>query len=1107
MNLTAGARVGLWTLAERLGRGGMAEVWRGLADDSPDVAIKLMPYARPGASFDAEAAALARLVHPRIIRILDYGAVTWEGDELPFLALELARGSALDDWLERQAVSWSDVHDVIRRVLEGLAHAHSRGLVHRDVKPANILAMDAQGRDWRVTDFGIARSRDVLVDDHNPSGTPRYMAPEQFTGRGRDQGPWTDLYAVGCVLYEMVCGVAPYAAQSPIQLAFAHLREPVPELTPRMEVPEGLGAYVSVLLRKDPLSRFRNAADALRALEKLPRLRRSTARLALPMQPAMDTYVTPAFEPTVLLGDLGAFAWSPASEEEAPHIAAPPPPSALPASSARHYLEMFHGDTGPGLMGLRELPIVGRLEERSRLWNAFRAAVQAGRRQVVALHGVAGIGKTALGRWLTQTVVEHGMAHAICIDAPTDPQAALLEAVTAAYRLKGLDEAAAAARIRRWATPPDWAVDSLARAVAQAGPGDEDVIGAAQAVIWSQAERQPVVLWVDVPAEQPDWSRMIERMARVPWVDVPVLLLATIREVDDALVRHCDDVIELGPFAPGECAELITELLGIAPGEAFRIAQVVDGNPQLAVEVVTDWLGRGDLVRTAGRWRLRGQSLPELPPSVGAVRLQQVRGLVGDAEHDRASLVLLACFGDRAPRQQWQKACALAGIDVSPTLLSRGLRAGLLAQSADELTFVNGVLRRGLLAEADSQTRRAYHAAIAAVVRDRPDLHPPAVVGAQLAAAGAAEEAIPFLEQALRLRQDFATEEAAELVSLFDAMLAQVAGYAQARGWAHHFHGRCAVARRQTGRADAAFRAALDAARAGGWLELEFEAALAYVTYFAARSPSREDEAIARRGVELAEVLGDAHRRARARNAAGALLGYLGQLTEAFAVYQQAHDIAHAAGDAAEQAEANYGLGWVLFLQGRPAQALQPLQAAAEGLVATGRIEGSYQVRSFMGDTYRALGRLDEAEAAFTEAYRYLSRYRVLDAVLPVNFAILEIARGRFDEALRWARRAREIERERDRKAILAIADAVELLGAARDSDAEAWDRALREVRARVGKDSANYDLAYVVDVAAREAAGSLDATRAEAAVRLGVELWMRLGRGDEAEALEGVLG
>ena len=186
--------------------------------------------------------------------------------------MEFAARGSLERYLH--ALNWRRSRHIIFKVLDALAHAHARGVVHRDLKPANVL-VGCEGSDalgLKLADFGLAR--DMYVEDRTDRiekgwGTPIYMAPEQFRGRWRNFGPPTDLYALGCMVWEFVTGDVPFYSDNVLDLGRRHIELPVPEFEPRFECPDGIEGWVRRLLAKDFRDRFRCAADAAWSLLKL----------------------------------------------------------------------------------------------------------------------------------------------------------------------------------------------------------------------------------------------------------------------------------------------------------------------------------------------------------------------------------------------------------------------------------------------------------------------------------------------------------------------------------------------------------------------------------------------------------------------------------------------------------------------------------------------------------------------------------------------------------------------------------------------------------------------------------------------------------------------
>jgi serine/threonine-protein kinase len=275
------------------GRGGMAEVWRAVhIEQGIPVAVKVMTddHAREPhfvQAFANEVRAVARLHHPSIVTVLDFGVIDDEAEAAssgrlrsgsPYLAMEYASGGTLAK--TKGGLEFDVIFDVLISLLDALAHAHARGVLHRDLKPANILLSGPSDlrRGLKLTDFGIAHTMEEEREpdrEKESSGTPQYMAPEQFFARWRDYGPSTDLYAVGCIAFFLASGSLPFKGEIFTQLAVQHIRDPVPPLVPRHPLPDGFEAWVQRLMEKNPHERFQLAADASWALANLAKNERS----------------------------------------------------------------------------------------------------------------------------------------------------------------------------------------------------------------------------------------------------------------------------------------------------------------------------------------------------------------------------------------------------------------------------------------------------------------------------------------------------------------------------------------------------------------------------------------------------------------------------------------------------------------------------------------------------------------------------------------------------------------------------------------------------------------------------------------------------------------
>jgi serine/threonine-protein kinase len=261
MNGWVGQRLGKYEIQAELGRGGMGIVYRGYdAALRRPVAIKVLP---PQLTYDAqfvqrfqqEAILAANLRHPNIVTIYDVGQ---EGD-VYYIVMEYLEGITLEALLARQgSMPFDQALHVLRQVADALDAAHSRGIIHRDVKPANIMI----GPDGRATlmDFGLVRAAEgtSLTRSGIYMGTPEYMAPEQALGES--VGPTSDIYSLGVVLYKMLCGKVPFSRSTPLGVTYAHVNEPPPPLrTIRADVPPAVEAVVNKALAKKPAARYQTA--------------------------------------------------------------------------------------------------------------------------------------------------------------------------------------------------------------------------------------------------------------------------------------------------------------------------------------------------------------------------------------------------------------------------------------------------------------------------------------------------------------------------------------------------------------------------------------------------------------------------------------------------------------------------------------------------------------------------------------------------------------------------------------------------------------------------------------------------------------------------------
>jgi serine/threonine-protein kinase len=272
-----------YELRELIGYGGMAEVHRGKdVRLGREVAIKVLraDLARDQTfltRFRREAQAAAGLNHPAIVAVYDTGEDGGGIDgALPYIVMEYVEGRTLRDVLKSEGrLPVRRAMEVVAEICGALDFSHRNGIVHRDIKPANVMITDTGA--VKVMDFGIARALSdnaaTVTATAAVIGTAQYLSPEQARGESVDAR--SDVYSTGCLLYELVTGQPPFAGDSPVAVAYQHVRETAPApSTINPEVPPALDSIVMKALAKNPLNRYQSAgdmrSDLLRALADRP---------------------------------------------------------------------------------------------------------------------------------------------------------------------------------------------------------------------------------------------------------------------------------------------------------------------------------------------------------------------------------------------------------------------------------------------------------------------------------------------------------------------------------------------------------------------------------------------------------------------------------------------------------------------------------------------------------------------------------------------------------------------------------------------------------------------------------------------------------------------
>lgn len=258
VNLQAGSSVGPWRLVERIAEGGMGEVWRADGDNAPPAAIKIIPTGLRSSSavarFERERDVLARLDHPHIARLYDSG-VTESG--CPWIAMELLVGESITDYATERNLATDQRIELLLPVCDALAQAHRDGVVHRDVKPVNIVVESRSNPRSVLVDFGISALTDAthLTRSGEIFGTPIYMSPEQARGDHDRVDARTDVYGIGATLYELVTDRAPFSGKDAAAVIYQVIHRPPPRLD-GAAADGRLQLVIDRCLEKRPMDRY-----------------------------------------------------------------------------------------------------------------------------------------------------------------------------------------------------------------------------------------------------------------------------------------------------------------------------------------------------------------------------------------------------------------------------------------------------------------------------------------------------------------------------------------------------------------------------------------------------------------------------------------------------------------------------------------------------------------------------------------------------------------------------------------------------------------------------------------------------------------------------------
>ncbi len=602
--MSAVVRLNTFVLDRLLGEGATGQVWAGRdAQHGVAVAIKVLsrrPVEDGMHRFQEEVRAVASLDHPHIVWVLDHGVVPPGIDGMPegapYLVTELASGGSLAEQATHQW-QWTELYPVLRALLDALAHAHARGVIHRDLKPENVLV--CTGVDDRpgvkIADFGIAWAMEGDDRSRVSAGTRQYMAPEQLTGQWRRFGPWTDLYALGCVIHRLVRGAPPFAHHEGMALAQAHAFEAPPPLWG----PPGLDAIVSRLLEKRPERRFSSAADVAWALE------------------GVENGVADQPQP-------------------------PPFPTSWRTPTARVVSRLM--SAGVRLFGLRPMHFVGRRAARDALWKALADVHGGGGPRGVVMRGAAGAGKTRLAEWLSHRAQELGAASAIRVDH--------LRSGGTTTGLAGMLLRTSDPLVEEW--DPDPQIPRRERHTALLA-WLRSRVAERPAVLWiddAQWGLEAVqfgqrLLDTDLPV------LVLLTVEEEALLDRPLA-----RRAIEAVQERCER-IDLGPLPPEEARQLIASMLVLDATLAAAVEQRAAGNPLFAVQLIGEQVARGNLRVDPDGLALAEGAAFELPADLRSTWLARLGRIVELDGPDGDALEIAAVLGHEVDQETWKRACAV----------------------------------------------------------------------------------------------------------------------------------------------------------------------------------------------------------------------------------------------------------------------------------------------------------------------------------------------------------------------------------------------------------------------------------------------------------------
>jgi serine/threonine protein kinase/tetratricopeptide (TPR) repeat protein len=1074
--------IGAYDLLTLAGAGGAGEVWAARHRELDlAVAVKLLVGAstrnsRDHSLFRHEAAMLARLDHPRVVRVYDIGEVPEYAPYAagtPYLVMEWLDGGTI---AQNPPRDWPSVRQVLRDIALGLAHAHARGVLHRDLKPANILF--AGPGDVRVVDFGIARGIMDSPETDRISGTPTYMAPEQASGSAGAEGPWTDLYALGVLAWHLVTGVPPFHGRTSRDTMLAHLHAPLPSFYPLFSVPRGVEALLRRMLARKPRERFGLAADLVACLDELPAgpPRASSGALAEDSAPTLEAsnltmrLLTPALGPERELA-LGSAPAGPRTLPERWEL--PPHPHESPRS------------IGLGLFGLRSVPFVGRASEREVLWSELRAVVERGTPRAVLVTGLSGFGKSRLVTAFAEHAEEVGAARTLVARCGPDiPRDVVLRGALTRWLMCG--DNALATRLE--SSPLPEADRAAVKAVLHGSATDRSHLRAVwTSLIGAACQDRPVILWIEGAAHGAE--ALAAALALLEAAELPVLCVCTV-DTDEIVeesapldrLRERARTFTVGPLGPTDAQALVFGWLGLAPELAGEILQRAEGDPSFIADLIGECVRGALLVPGSEGFYWKAEAGPHL---LRAPLPREKVAAVTDALQlelpgARTGLLLAALLGTTVSPEEWRDACQIAGIPEPGPLLHRLLGLRLLVPiEGRRYLFAGAALREAVRASASPQELPALHRICArALERQRPLAATQLRVARHWLAAGDLHQGVTVMAEVLAHKSAlFVRGELRKATAEFASALEALALPPDhvLRAWLTVIEADMALI---LGKLSELERLLQPLTCDDPGIQKIRRSLLAQ--YYLLRG--HPEQVLTLCEGHLDEIVAPYVR----------ALVELGRLDEAERALPQEPKTSYLLQRAA-----------IARLRGETEAARQHLRQVLHVSQLAGELWSMAEAHSAMGDLCRHEGENAEAQRWYAEALR---RFRALGSgdlpVVELNMSLLELADGRPDQACQRLMRCRATFSSQRRTFLLGATEIGLAAAGAALGDWEMVERATTEGLPRV-RGFVESDLAWLAEQAGTSAARGGRADLAAPLLELAREQWLAMGRAEDARRVE----